>query len=280
MAAPAAAARSSIYDPRPELCVAVLCPWQETVLFSFLNGIDGAYPGFGNLIFQAGDICGSTAGSGNSGLGTVYELMPSGSGWTENVLYNFQGESDGSTPAGGLVIDQSGNLYGTTMNGYHGGPGGGTAYQLSPSGGGWTFTTLYSFSGHQGSAASLTMDAAGNLYGTTIGDGARGLGNVFKLIRSAHGWTYASIYDFTGGSDGMEPFSNVIFDPNGNLYGTATHGGSGSACDYGCVTVGDHALAETRRHRTFRCNWRSNRGRLRLAPCTMPVAVSGVRKRN
>lgn len=72
------------------------------------------------------------------------------------------------------------------------------------------------------------MDAAGNLYGTTNADGAHSRGNVFKLSPSANGWTYTDLYDFTGGSDGAYPVSNVVFDAQGNLYGTTSTGGSGS----------------------------------------------------
>jgi len=78
----------------------------------------------------------------------VYKLSPSGSGWTETILYNFQGLNDGQNPVGGLIFDQAGNLYGTTFDG--GINGGGTVYELSPSGGGWTFATIYSFTGGYG----------------------------------------------------------------------------------------------------------------------------------
>jgi uncharacterized repeat protein (TIGR03803 family) len=124
---------------------------------------------------------------------------------------------------GGLMRDSAGNLYGTTLTG--GDNGGGTVYELSPSNGGWTFTTLYNFSGNGGSFAVLIMDAAGNLYGTTIGDGAYGQGNVFKLTPSNGSWIYTSLHDFTGGSDGSQPYGQVTLDANGNLYGTASIGG-------------------------------------------------------
>jgi uncharacterized repeat protein (TIGR03803 family) len=69
------------------------------------------------------------------------------------------------------------------------------------------------------------MDSAGNLYGTTGCSGAYTAGTVFKLTPSDGSWTYTSLHDFTGGSDGASPWSNVVFDPNGNLYGTASGGG-------------------------------------------------------
>ena len=138
----------------------------------------------------------------------------------------LSGGSDGLNPIGGLIFDNSGNLYGGTQSGGSG--GGGTVFELTPSNGSWTLKTLYSFTGSHGPVASLTMDAAGNLYGTTLGDGAYGAGTVFKLAPSGGSWTYISLHDFTGGSDGGGPFSAVTFDANGNLYGTTWEGGDTS----------------------------------------------------
>ncbi len=107
--------------------------------------------------------------------------------------------------------------------------GGGTVFEFTPSGGGGTYTTLYSFAGtglYNGPRADLTMDAVGNLYGTTYGDGTHGFGNVFKLTHSNGSWTYTSLHDFTGGNDGAYPVSSVAVDAAGNLYGTASAGGS------------------------------------------------------
>jgi hypothetical protein len=105
---------------------------------------------------------------------------------------------------------------------------------LSPSNGKWTFTLLYSFTGAEGPLGSLVVDAAGNLYGTTRNDGTHLLGSAFKLTPGNGGWTYTSLYDFTGGSDGAEPISNLILDRQGNLYGTTWLGGVA----YGCTAYG------------------------------------------
>ncbi len=109
------------------------------------------------------------------------------------------------------------------------------------SAGTWNFSLLYSFTGDYGPRESLTMDSAGNLYGTTYEDGAYDRGSVFKLSPSADGWTYTDLYDFTGGSDGEGPISNVVIDAQGNLYGTASLGGTGTNCyqgsTYGCGVV-------------------------------------------
>jgi uncharacterized repeat protein (TIGR03803 family) len=172
-------------------------------------------------------------------LGTVFQLTLSMSGWTENVLYSFQGGSDGSLPDGGLLFDQSGNLYGTTSD--YGSGGGGTAFELTPSNGSWTLNAVYGFSGTSGNGCgpkgALLMDGAGSLYGTTYCDGANNAGSVFKLTYSGGSWTYTSLYDFIGGSDGGYPISNVVSDANGNLYGTTSAGGTGSACSGGCGVV-------------------------------------------
>ena len=201
--------------------------WTEQPLYAF-SGPDGASPYNGVIFDNAGNLYGTTTQGGSSGNGTVFELSPSGSGWTEQVIYSFQGGSDGSYPTAGLIFDQSGNLYGATASGGTG--GGGTVFELSPSGGGWTHSVLYSFTGSAqcGPWGTLVMEA-GNLYGTTVCDGANNDGNVFELTPSGSGWTQNSLWDFTGGNDGKNPYCNVIFDTAGNLYGTASSGGAHQA---------------------------------------------------
>jgi uncharacterized repeat protein (TIGR03803 family) len=203
--------------------------WTESVIHTF-TGTDGASPWAGVTLDQVGNLYGTTSSGGAYGYGTVYELSPSGSGWTERTLYSFQGQQDGGNPYAGVILDPAGNLYGATQ--YGGSGGGGTAFELSPSGGSWTFTTLYSFfgsgGGHaKGPVADLVMDSSGNLYGTTGGDGTYHYGSVFKLTHGTSGWTYISLHDFTNGSDGSLPRSNLVFDSSGNLYGTAYGGVDG-----------------------------------------------------
>lgn len=198
--------------------------WSESVLYSF--GAGGGIGSYSGVIFDgAGNLYGTLYDGGPYNYGVVYQLTPSGPPWTEHFVYAFEHGSDGGFPWGGLIFDQSGNLYGTTTDGGQG--GGGTVFELSPSSGGWTFTLLYGFTGGPqcGPFASLAMDAAGNLYGTTYCDGVNGSGNVFKLTHSGGSWTYTDLYDFTGGNDGANPTSNVIYDSSGNLYGTASNGG-------------------------------------------------------
>jgi hypothetical protein len=126
-----------------------------------------------------------------------------------------------------LIVDAAGNLYGSTTTG--GTLGGGTIFQLTPDGSGFTFKTIYSFApggiGSVGPLGNLLMDKAGNLYGTTWSDGLYSLGAVFKLTRSGESWSYSSIHDFNR-TDGAHPSGDLIMDANGNIYGTADNGGA------------------------------------------------------
>jgi uncharacterized repeat protein (TIGR03803 family) len=202
--------------------------WTESILYRFTGGNDGSGP-FAGLIFdQAGNLYGTTVGGGQ-GSGTVFMLSPSGSGWTESVLYSFSGGADGAQPFAGLIFDSSGNLYGATAFGGEGGAG--TIFKMTPSNGSWTLETLYSFIGGIGPLGNLVMDRVGNLYGTTFQGGSANAGTVFELTPNGNGdWKYTSLHDFcaAGGncSDGSGPVCNVMFDTNGNLYGTAYYGGA------------------------------------------------------
>ena len=270
----------TVYNLKPPLtvCKAISCPWNETVLFRFADGPGGVYP-FGGVAFDhAGNIYGTTQLDGIGYQdGMVYQLAPSGGSYSESVLYSFQGGTtgsnpydgvvldssgnlygsvrgggnpdspqgllfqltntgsgwmsnpihtltgnDGSQPFGGLIFDSTGNLYGTTSCGGSG--SGGTVFELTPSGGNWTFNLLYSFSGscQWGPADSLTMDSSGNLYGTTYRDGASGEGMVFKLTNSGGNWTFTDLHDFAGGADGCEPNGGVLVDSQGDIFGTTT----------------------------------------------------------
>ncbi|MGC2110696.1 MAG: choice-of-anchor tandem repeat GloVer-containing protein [Candidatus Korobacteraceae bacterium] len=202
--------------------------WTERILYSFQGGNDGQQPVAGLTFDQVHNLYGTTiyGGDGDCGCGAVFQLMYSGSAWSENVLHNFQG-SDGAGPWGGVIFDQSGNLYGTTMSGGPGNPAGGTAFELTPSSGRWAYTLVYGFNDDlDGPYGGLTLDAAGNLYGMTSGGGTYQQGEVFKLTRSTNGWTLTTLHDFTGGNDGGDPFGDVLIDANGNLYGTTAYGGS------------------------------------------------------
>ena len=198
--------------------------YTESILYSFSGyvGVDGGYPFAGLVRDTKGDLFGTTIFGGEDTNGTVFEItyVP-GVGWTEKVLHYFQDANDGESPRAGLILDSVGNLYGTTPGGGIG--GGGTVFELSPSGDAWTFKVLYSFSGC-GSPGTLSIDGTGNLYGTAACAGIYGYGSIFKLSNTPNGWVYTSLYDFTGFDDGRSPQGIVSIDTDGTLYG-ATQGG-------------------------------------------------------
>ena len=212
----------------------------EDVLYTFTGGNDGGTPLSSVISDAAGNLYGTANSGGAFGFGTVFELTGSGPSRTEQTLYSFQNGSDGASPVGGLIFDALGNLYGTTSSG--GAGGGGTVFKLTPSGGGsFTFTLLFSFTNSTlltgtGPQATLTMDAAGNIYGTTSRDGAFAQGSVFKLTPSGGGYTFTSLHDFTGGTtDGGVPLGNVILDAAGNLFGTTSIGGGTVGFELGVI---------------------------------------------
>jgi uncharacterized repeat protein (TIGR03803 family) len=197
----------------------------ESVIYSFVGGSDAVNPAAGVTLDAKGNIYGTASEGGAYGYGAVYKLSRSGSAWTETVLYSFQNLSDGANPVGGVILDEAGNIYGGTFDG--GNNGGGTVYELSPSGGAWTMNILYGFTGGYGGAYNkLTFDSKGNLYGILNGESAYGFGSVFKLTPGTSGWTYTDLYDFTGEADGGQPYCKLAIDANGNIFGTAVIGGT------------------------------------------------------
>ncbi|MGC2108386.1 MAG: choice-of-anchor tandem repeat GloVer-containing protein [Candidatus Korobacteraceae bacterium] len=213
--------------------------WGLSRFYKLTGHSDGIEPVSGVVLDQAGNVyVASSQGyyDNNAQWGAVFELTPSGSSWTETTLYDFQTGS-GIIPVGGLISDNAGNLYGgTSATGENG--GGGTVFKLSFSGSQWNFSNLDVLtgggSGRTGVEGKLMMDANGSLYGTTYADGAYGKGSVFMLTPGAGGWSYTTLHDFTGGSDGANPMSTLVMDDNGNLYGTAYAGGNtGGHCDSG-----------------------------------------------
>lgn len=205
---------------------------------------DGSGSWILNVIFECAGSCNNPIGSllmdgagnlfGVSGTGVVFELSPGLSGgWTESTLYTFSGGTngyDGYAPVPGLVMDAAGNLYGANFDG--GINNQGYVFELSPAGGGtYTLTHLHDFAGSDGAVpgASVIMDAAGNLYGTTEAGGASnyctsGCGVVYELTNNAGAWTETVLHNF-GGPDGSNSQGTLLLDSAGNLYGTATAGG-------------------------------------------------------
>jgi uncharacterized repeat protein (TIGR03803 family) len=222
---------------------------QYKVIYTFQSLSDAYMPETQMIADTAGNLYGVTQFGGAHGLGTVFELSPNSNGtWTESILYSFAESTDGGQPWAGVVMDKNGNLYGTTSAGgeascepIHGFCG--TAYELSPNGDGtWSETVLVDFTGENGLTpyGSLVFDNAGNLYGTTESGGANGWGTVFELSPNGDGtWTQTILHSFGKGINGAKPYSNLIFDSEGNLWGTTADGGLLNDCldGYGCGTV-------------------------------------------
>lgn len=202
-------------------------PWTQTILYNFSGGDDGWYPYSGVISDSEGNLYGTALQGGPSQCGVVFELSPTGNDqWTQQVLHPLT--LDGCNPAGGLVFDGLGNLYGTAETG--GAWGWGTAFELSPSpDGNWTYSTIHDFNsdGTDGAQpwAGLILDNAGNLYGSTRFGGAFGFGIVFELMPDSGNWTESILHSFAGGNDGANLFFNLVFDSAGNLYGTTASGG-------------------------------------------------------
>jgi uncharacterized repeat protein (TIGR03803 family) len=215
-------------------------PFRGLYSFNKSQGANGSSPVSPLAIDSAGSIYGVTTFGGSHGGGEIFEITRPGAA---TILYSFAGgAADGANPYSGLVLDPEGNLYGTTSHGGSGtgcSGGCGVVYKFAPDG---TETVLYNFTGGADGAdpqASLVLDGAGNLYGTTYQGGGAGCsgvgcGTVFKVTP---GGTETVLYSFAGGLDGAQPFPGVILDAAGNLYGT-TYDGGGSGCGGdGCGTV-------------------------------------------
>ena len=212
-------------------------PWTETILHNFGNGTDSTdgYDPQAEMVFDsAGNLFGTTqfggTGSGFENGGTVFRLSPSADGWNYSQLYSFPGSysgPDGNLPAGGLAIDQSGNLFGVAQAG--GANGSGAVYELSPVGDGtYTEKIIFSFNGNNGRLPNSTpvFDSAGNLYGTTETGGAPcSCGTVYRLTHHANDtWSETVLFAFDG-NDGWEIVGPPVFDSAGNLYAASTAGG-------------------------------------------------------
>jgi len=209
--------------------------WGEKILHAFNNnGTDGTNPDAGVITDASGNLYGTTPVGGANGYGTVYRLIPKTTGpWAETILYSFNENGvDGYDSYAGVVLDGSGNLYGTTISG--GAYNGGIVYELTPTeSGSWTETILHNFNVTDGDGfnlnGSLIFDASGNLYGTTVYGGTYGAGTVFELSPPGMGqtaWTETILYNFQNTPDGAYPLSNLVFDSLGNLYGTTQQGGT------------------------------------------------------
>lgn len=222
-----------VYELKPQSSGSA---YTETILHTF-EGTDGAEPVAALFMDASGNLFGTTARGGKHGKGAVFEMTPSGSGYTEKVLHSFAGK-DGSLPYASL-IEVAGTLYGTTSDGgaHKGtgcGGGCGVVYSVSASG----YKVLHNFGGTTSSGsndgavpyANLT-DVNGTLYGTTAYGGSAGDGTVFEISTSGEEQV---LYSFKGDPDGADPLGSGVVDLNGVLYGTTSSGGT-TMCECGVV---------------------------------------------
>ena len=202
--------------------------WTETVLYSFSGHDDGGTPVGGVVFDSSGNLYGTTASGGSFGWGTVFKLSPSATGWTETVLHTFVNTSNGSNPDGGSpqasLVFHNNLLYGTTAYG----PGNdylGTVFVVNPAEQGGYFATVNGFlylGGVQapGPLGPVTLDAAGNVYGSQYESGS-GSGGIYEIVWAPPTFPILGLLNFNG-DNGDGPVGNVVFDAHGNLYGTAS----------------------------------------------------------
>lgn len=201
----------------------------EDVLYIFTGGQgDGGYPASGLTWDSSGNLYGVTSDWSLSSAGHVYKLTRDGNFWNYTSIYTLNASTDGADPYAALTIDSQGNLYGTCTGG--GANNKGTVFELTNSGGTWSVSRRYSFTGGADGAipwGNVILDPQGNVYTTSVGQDTRSdYGAVIELTPNGNGWTEQTLHTFTGGNDGAYPFAGLIMDRAGNLYGTTEEGGS------------------------------------------------------
>jgi uncharacterized repeat protein (TIGR03803 family) len=206
-----------------EMTVETKGRWSATTLHSF-DGKDGSEPNGGLIFDAAGNLYGTTPDGGAYDGGTVFELTPGSGGWTLTVIYDFcpgYGCPDGGGPLAGVVEDKDGNLVGTARAGEY---DQGVVFELTPGSDGWSYSVLYNFGSHSQDGSdpmdAPTLDAKGNIYGTTTSGGDNGDGTVFEIRPGANGWREKLLLQFDS-KDGSNPEGTLAFDLEGNLYGIA-----------------------------------------------------------
>ena len=225
-------------------CVFSLTPgrsgYTQRVLFRFA-GPAGLKPE-GLVADARGDLFGNTITGGTDNEGVVFELVPGGSGsYTERILHNFTGGTDGSQPAAGPpVLDAHGDLFGVTQFGGTGGQG--VVYEMQRTAAGYAEKVLHTFASNGGlPQAGLTIASNGTLFGTLYGFGQQNPdGTVFRIQPGVSGAVYTPLYNFKGGTDGAFPIGALTVDNRtGVIYGTTEYGGNGNGTVFSLTPQGD-----------------------------------------
>jgi uncharacterized repeat protein (TIGR03803 family) len=220
--------------------------WTEQVVYSFAGNLVGVGPASSLLSSPDGGLYGTTARGGAAGRGTVFKLMPSGSGagrWHRTMFYEFgrDSERDGISPMGPLHLDDStdGGLVGTTYTSF--GPDDrGAIFKLKPPSSGfgdWQETIAHYFTGSASfPLGGLNLDKATDTYYTTTSGGGEGAcdlggcGTVVALsppsVGSGVDWRSTVLHTFGSGKDGKHPVAGMVRDAAGNFYGTTSEGGT------------------------------------------------------
>jgi uncharacterized repeat protein (TIGR03803 family) len=244
--------------------------YAETILYSFQGGYDAADPAGGLIADQSGALYGTAGSYSTSSAGTVFKLTPSGSGYTESLIYNFPGGAGGADPQSALVADKHGAFYGTTWEGgissrnciVFAAYSCGVVYKLKPAGTGYSESVIYSFQGYPNDGGNpggaLIVSKDGTLYGVTEAGGAgpcsggygskQGCGTVFKLAPSSGGYKESLLYQFQGyyNGDGQSPSGALLVGTDGTFYGTTFSGGrSGSGTVFKLTPAGSTYAEKT-----------------------------------
>jgi uncharacterized repeat protein (TIGR03803 family) len=196
-----------------------------TNLHIFSGSQDGAFPYGGLIVGNDGNLYGTAEGGGSDFDGTIFKVTLAGNLTT---LYSFLNTPDGADPIGGLVLGRNGDFYGTAAGG--GANGDGAIFRMTPSP--VVVKYLYSFEDAADGAtpaSPLVQGTDGNFYGTAYLGGIDGFGSIFKISPSG---AFTSLYGFTGGTDGGDPYAGLIQGVDGNFYGAALEFGSGG---YGTI---------------------------------------------
>ncbi|HTT83401.1 MAG TPA: choice-of-anchor tandem repeat GloVer-containing protein [Rhizomicrobium sp.] len=202
------------------------------VIHNFTNGSDGGVPGYSLVLDKKGDLVGAASQGGADQAGIIFRMAQKKSGWSLKPVYNFDGTA--GQPEWGVTLHK-GSIY--TNASYVSVFGGACGSAMQIAHGQATLMWTYTKKVDGCPTGNLALDKSGNAYGVTQSGGPNGWGAVFELSPSGSSWTETILHAFAGEGDGGNPYSGLIIDKSGNLYGAATRGGNSGCGGYGCGTL-------------------------------------------